>query len=92
MATNDHTYDITKPGNSSTEEIEADIVPLQRCPHLYIKYTAAKGSSYPRTIHPPTAEPIVVDPHEPSLRFATHRTTQPSDQQNQKERHSIPRS
>lgn len=49
MAANDHTNNITKPENSSIEEREADIVPLQRCPHLYIKYTAAKGTS---SIHP----------------------------------------
>ncbi|KAM0711807.1 hypothetical protein Q7P35_001176 [Cladosporium inversicolor] len=43
MAANDQTHDITKPGSSNVEEQEADIIPLQRCPHLYIKYTAAKG-------------------------------------------------
>lgn len=65
MAANDHVRDITKPGSNSPEEKEVDIVPLQRCPHLYIKYTAAKGNSYPPTISPPTARPIVVDSHDP---------------------------
>jgi len=65
MATNDRIHDITKPGSNSTEEeSEADIVPLQRCPHLYIKYTAAKGTIIP----PPFAtKPVVVG----LRRFAT---------------------
>jgi len=65
MAANDHMYDITKPGSNNIEKEQADIVPLQRCPHLYIKYTAAKGNSYPPPSRPSIAKPIVVDPHEP---------------------------
>lgn len=31
-----------EPKESATEE---DLIPLQRCPHLYIKYTPEKGKS-----------------------------------------------
>lgn len=62
MAGNDHAYDMTKPGSGNTGEGEADIVPLQRCPHLYIKYTAAKGKTASNPDNH-ASNSVVVDPH-----------------------------
>jgi hypothetical protein len=34
-----------EPKKERPEEPEEDVIPLQRCPHLYIKYTPEKGKS-----------------------------------------------
>jgi hypothetical protein len=39
--------------DDTAEDTEAEIVPLQRCPYLYIKYTAAKGTIPSFLILPP---------------------------------------
>jgi len=58
MAANDQIHDSTERLNgSNAEEREAEITPLQRCPHLYIKYTAAKGRSTD-FLHPVASEAV----------------------------------
>lgn len=40
--------DIQRESSEGDEHKEAeveDVIPLQRCPHLYIKYTPAKGKT-----------------------------------------------
>jgi len=49
MATNDQIHD-------GIEEKEAETIPLQRCPHLYIKYTAAKGE---HNFHPQQSQSLI---------------------------------
>jgi hypothetical protein len=43
MTANEHTHDSIGPEINSREYRNGEIIPLQRCPHLYIKHTAAKG-------------------------------------------------
>jgi hypothetical protein len=45
MSSNDQIPNGNDPKNSITEEKESNIIPLERCPHLYIKHTATKGKS-----------------------------------------------
>jgi hypothetical protein len=45
MATNDQMPNGNHSENGNTKEEEVDIIPLERCPHLYIKHTATKGNS-----------------------------------------------
>lgn len=45
MSVNEQMKGAATAENSSPERKEGDIIPLQRCPHLYIKYTAAKGNN-----------------------------------------------
>jgi hypothetical protein len=43
MSTGGQTPNGNDLGNGIVEEKEAEIIPLERCPHLYIKHTATKG-------------------------------------------------
>jgi hypothetical protein len=45
MAAEEQMHNAIEPANDNVEDKEAEIVPLQRCPYLYIKHTAAKGNN-----------------------------------------------
>lgn len=51
MSVNDQTPNEPNAEEGKKDEHEAEIIPLQRCPHLYIKHTAAKGTASTPPFH-----------------------------------------